>query len=85
MKKLCLILVLLSGVSFASSIEVKKCVEQEIGGCEYLYSCPNDITILVKKNIDTVGTKNNSTCRDEVSAKYLVDKETKSLIELKSK
>ena len=81
MKKICMLLVLLSGVAFALDKQDDICKKQDLGGCETLYICPNGVSLIVKKEINTRG----SGCNDEIVAKYVIDAKEQKLVEIPNK
>ncbi|WP_442765855.1 hypothetical protein [Sulfurospirillum cavolei] len=83
MKKICMLLVLLSGVAFAVNLENKEdvCKKQDLGGCETLYICPNNVSLIVKQE----AYKKGGGCNDEIISKYLIDTKEQKLTEIPSK
>jgi len=82
MKKICLLLILLSGISFAETKQNDVvCKQQELGGCETLYICQNGVSLIVKKEIN----KRGSGCFDEIVTKYVIDTKEQKLVEIPNK
>jgi len=80
MKKICMLLVLLSSVAFAVDLKQDACKKQDLGGCETLFICPNNISLIVKY------LQNGSTCvEDNVISKHLIDTKEQKVIEVPTK
>lgn len=79
MKKIVSALITLNGFIFANNnILLSDCTKNTIGKCEVLFSCNNNISVLVTYTITTVGI--NSTCSDFVKKKDIIVDSTKRII-----
>jgi|GEM_PF-5059682 len=81
MKKICMLLVLLSGVAFAADKQEDICKKQDLGGCETLFICPNTSSFIVKYKRDSSTMR----CLNEVDTKYFPDAKEQKFAEVPSK
>lgn len=80
MKKILMLLALLSGVAFAVDFKQDVCKKQDLGGCETLFICPNNVSLIVKY------LQHESTCiEDNVASKHLIDTKEQKVIEVPTK
>lgn len=82
MKKICMLLVLLSGVTFAVNLDIKDdtCKKQDIGGCESLFICQNNVSLIVQYD------KNVNGCNEKIIiAKHIIDTKEQKVIEVPTK
>lgn len=88
MKKICMLLVLLSGVAFAASSQGNSgCKVQELGECQFLYSCENSISMIVTKKalpMKTVleGGNTLTRCDDTIVKRELIDIQNKKIVNI---
>lgn len=88
MKKICMLLALLSGVAFAAGNQGDTgCKVQELGDCQYLYTCENSISMVVTKKPNgiisvTPGNKAVKGCDDTIIKKELIDMQNKQIVNL---
>ena len=83
-KRALLVLVGLSSImchAEDSTTELSDCTKNKIGYCEFLYTCKNDISILVtqKKN------SNEGTCYSDVETKQIIINNTKIVVDVVNK
>lgn len=80
MKKICMLLVLLSGVAFAVDFKEDMCKKQDLGGCETLFICPNNVSLIVQYE------KNVNGCNEKIIiAKHIIDTKELKVIEVPTK
>lgn len=79
MKKICMLLIFLSGVSFAVDLQKDICQKQELGGCETLFICPNNVSLIVKYEMAIGG------CIDRIVSQYFIDTKEQKVIEMPNK
>lgn len=74
-----MLLVCLSSVAFAAGSQNDLCKQQDLGGCETLFICPNGVSLIVKYE------QGPGNCYDKVISKYIIDSKEQKVTEVSNK
>lgn len=86
MKKICMLLVLLSGVAFAAGNQGDTgCKVQELGECQFLYTCENSVSMIVTKQTSLITTVTPGKiptveCEDKIINREIVDMKNMKIV-----